>query len=696
MSKYCNNCFCCGHYLVPRYKRLVNNIFSQNPQHSVDRNNLERLRFYAIQKPEKLHKSFRYMSEKIARYLRHQNLPYVILGIKAMDDTVKSCRAQLNTFIDHYLATLHLLLEERDDLELIEHAIHSFESFCEIRQEAPNYQRDYEFFVDRFTQLCHDNDPINKIRFRYLGLRGHQALIRKTAGDELHNDVWKHMNQIIPSIIFNMKVPNQNRTQDLSITTISPEQVMITTETLTENDLNILANTILKDLFCRVHVNDIPTCIKPVLNHLDLHELWTVVDFPKYIFSEIMNSVKHHNSYKTIDLLLEYLELYCEKKDILRIKTCIMQVIHVCLMFAATNTGVESTIFSGIARLIKCLEKSFHNESRRSKASVYIQDEQQFQNAVIDGIREFMEKLRDYQIMEVMHIIITSLPIVNQDNENKKNHLSDVNLKFQLLLLKTMQKVATTYQAKHHDESTSTQTTFPHQLFDPLIKMMSASVVEIRLIILEILILLIDKRHYADKIRKIRMPKDISQLNLSAATKTSHLVDMPFMKKYGPQFLPQLYNCILMNNNTKDIFYTIYCLMNIVTLEVNDQDILVDIIHFCFEIQSTLLTTIDEDYKKLSKINCNCIHALIAAYFNLMSKLYGIEAFSAHVDEVIQSRELSAPHLLPPNAFQSTTKESLSKSLSMECLFSEKIVIDALKLSHYDISRFDRIIHKPG
>ncbi|CAF4275389.1 unnamed protein product, partial [Adineta steineri] len=89
-----------------------------------------------------------------------------------------------------------------------------------------------------------------------------------------------------------------------------------------------------------------------------------------------------------------------------------------------------------------------------------------------------------------------------------------------------------------------------------------------------------------------------------------------------------------MNNNTKDIFYTIYCLMNIVTLEVNDQDILVDIIHFCFEIQSTLLTTIDEDYRKLSKINCNCIHALIAAYFNLMSKLYGIEAFSTHVDEV--------------------------------------------------------------
>jgi hypothetical protein len=31
----------------------------------------------------------------------------------------------LNTFVDYYLATLHLVLEERDDLELIEHAIDS-------------------------------------------------------------------------------------------------------------------------------------------------------------------------------------------------------------------------------------------------------------------------------------------------------------------------------------------------------------------------------------------------------------------------------------------------------------------------------------------------------------------------------------------------------------------------------------------
>ena len=40
-----------------------------------------------------------------------------------------------------------------------------------------------------------------------------------------------------------------------------------------------------------------------------------------------------------------------------------------------------------------------------------------------------------------------------------------------------------------------------------------------------------------------------------------------------------------MPNNTKQIFHAIYCLINLVTFEAGDQDALVDIIHFCFEIQ---------------------------------------------------------------------------------------------------------------
>jgi hypothetical protein len=42
-----------------------------------------------------------------------------------MNDTMKSCYQQLNTFVDYYLTTVHLVLEERNDLELTEHAINS-------------------------------------------------------------------------------------------------------------------------------------------------------------------------------------------------------------------------------------------------------------------------------------------------------------------------------------------------------------------------------------------------------------------------------------------------------------------------------------------------------------------------------------------------------------------------------------------
>jgi hypothetical protein len=41
--------------------------------------------------------------------------------------------------------------------------------------------------------------------------------------------------------------------------------------------------------------------------------------------------------------------------------------------------------------------------------------------------------------------------------------------------------------------------------------------------------------------------------------------------------------------------------------------------------------------RKLSRIHHHIIHALIAAYFNVMSKLNGITAFSHHVDEVSQT-----------------------------------------------------------
>jgi hypothetical protein len=111
--------------------------------------------------------------------------------------------------------------------------------------------------------------------------------------------------------------------------------------------------------------------------------------------------------------------------------------------------------------------------------------------------------------------------------------------------------------------------------------------------------------------------------------------------------------------------------------------------------------------RKLSRTNQHCIHALIAAYFNLMSKLNGITAFSNHVDEVrsrhdqlcfdsfvfiqiVRLREARAAYLLPHNAFSASLSETASNRVPKECLFSQETVVHALNASGHDTSRFER------
>lgn len=108
-----------------------------------------------------------------------------------------------------------------------------------------------------------------------------------------------------------------------------------------------------------------------------------------------------------------------------------------------------------------------------------------------------------------------------------------------------------------------------------------------------------------------------------------------------------------MMNNTKEIFYAIYSLITIVTFEANDQDTLVDFIHFSLKIQvdpssyysSIFVYSFQSQIIQSIPTIYYSIHALIAAYLNLMSKLYKITDFSNHVDQVNSSLPPPLHHL---------------------------------------------------
>ena len=80
------------------------------------------------------------------------------------------------------------------------------------------------------------------------------------------------MDQIVPSILFNMQIrDNGDQQQSSPVTTIIPN----------DDHPEELAEIILKDLFFRAHSNNISACTQPILGYENLpsHTRWILICF---------------------------------------------------------------------------------------------------------------------------------------------------------------------------------------------------------------------------------------------------------------------------------------------------------------------------------------------------------------------------------------------------------------------------------
>ncbi|XP_022257635.1 protein EFR3 homolog B-like isoform X2 [Limulus polyphemus] len=282
--KQCDTPECCSgccSALRPRYKRLVDSIFPTNPQDGLVRNNMEKLTFYSLSSPEKLDRIGEYLAQRVARDItRHRN-GNVIIAMEAMDQLLVACHAQsLNLFVESFLKMVHRLLEcHEPDMQLL--ATSSFVKFANIEEDTPSYHRRYDFFVSKFSSLCHNNhnDPDIRNRLRFAGLKGLKGVVRKTVNDDLQVNIWDeiHMEKIIPSLLFNMQENHQS-----SETPDSPQE---------ETTPWTLAENCLRELMGRVTFGHIRSVIRPVLKHLDNHELW-VKSGASHVFKVIMYSIQ--------------------------------------------------------------------------------------------------------------------------------------------------------------------------------------------------------------------------------------------------------------------------------------------------------------------------------------------------------------------------------------------------------------------
>ncbi|KAK2510859.1 hypothetical protein Q9233_017377 [Columba guinea] len=286
VSSLAGVCGCCG-ALRPRYKRLVDNIFPEDPEDGLVKTNMEKLTFYALSAPEKLDRIGAYLSERLIRDVSRHRYGYVCIAMEALDQLLMACHCQsINLFVESFLKMVAKLLEsEKPNLQIL--GTNSFVKFANIEEDTPSYHRSYDFFVSRFSEMCHSSHDDLDIRtkIRMSGIKGLQGVVRKTVNDELQANIWdpQHMDKIVPSLLFNLQHVEETESRSPSPLQAAEKEKESPTE---------LAERCLRELLGRAAYGNIKNAIKPVLIHLDNHSLWEPKIFATCCFRIIMYSIQ--------------------------------------------------------------------------------------------------------------------------------------------------------------------------------------------------------------------------------------------------------------------------------------------------------------------------------------------------------------------------------------------------------------------
>uniref|UniRef100_A0A672L0J9 EFR3 homolog B n=1 Tax=Sinocyclocheilus grahami TaxID=75366 RepID=A0A672L0J9_SINGR len=609
-------CGCCG-ALRPRYKRLVDNIFPEDPEDGLVKANMEKLTFYALSAPEKLDRIGAYLSERLSRDVARHRYGYVCIAMEALDQLLMACHCQsINLFVESFLTMVRKLLEaDKPNLQIL--GTNSFVKFANIEEDTASYHRSYDFFVSRFSEMCHSSyeDPDSRTKIRMAGIRGLQGVVRKTVNDELQANIWdpQHMDKIVPSLLFNLQQE------------------------------------------------------EGIERHLDNHSLWESKTFAVRCFTIIMYSIQSQHSHLVIQQLLGHLD--ANSKNSARVRAGIVEVISEAAVIEASGS-IGPTVLEVFNTLLKQLRLSVDYELTGSYDSfanmgskvIKVHEERQLQEAVIKTIGSFANTLPTYQRSEVMLFIIGKIPVP----VSVSCFRVEGSRMIQIMLLKSLLQV-TGFQ------STNILTALPTSFLDPLLSFTLMEDAEIRLLVLDILISIIDRHDNRHKFSPVRIISDISVLKLKV-DKCSRQ-DNLFMKKHSQRLYRHIYLACKEESSVQRHFESLHTLLGLICVELANEEVVVDLIRLALALQDLALTE-----EALPVYNRCAIHALSAAYLNLISQLTTVPTFCQHVHEVIESRKKLVPFLLPEDVL-------VEKKVEGEVLFVQAKIAEMLGGSGYNTER---------
>ncbi|MBN3304324.1 EFR3A protein, partial [Amia calva] len=598
-------CGCCGP-LRPRYKRLVDNIFPEDPKDGLVKSDMEKLTFYAVSAPEKLDRIGAYLAERLSRDVIRHRYGYVVIAMEALDQLLMACHSQsIKPFVESFLQMVAKLLESREpDLQVL--GTHSFVKFANIEEDTPSYHRRYDFFVSQFSAMCHSTheDPDTCTRIRMAGIKGLQGVVRKTVNDELQAIIWEpqHMDKLIPSMLFNMQEAEDWDSSELM-------ELLDIVQLRREVNMMRLSSAAVSFLGRPLRLQ---SSTLPVSLHLDNHHLWEPNEFAVSCFKIIMYSIQAQHSHHVIQQVLGHLDTH--NKDTPRVRAGIVQVLLETVAIAAKGS-IGPTVLEVFNTLLKHLRMSvdFELGDRRNSASSgstsYRESEERIvQNAIIQTIGFFGGNLPDYQRAEVMMFI--------------------------------MGKVTSGYKSK------TISAALPAPFLDPLFSLSLTEDSELRQLVLEILHNLIDRHDNRAKLRGIRIIPDVSALKIKREKISRQ--DIGFMKKHGQQLYRHIYLGCKEEDNLHKNFELLFTALALITIELANEEVVIDLIRLAIALQEMALAN-EENLSMF--IRCGTM-ALVAAYLNFISQMIANPPFCQHVSKVIETRNQEAPYLLPEHIFR--------------------------------------------
>ncbi|XP_041834688.1 protein EFR3 homolog B-like isoform X2 [Melanotaenia boesemani] len=612
-------CGCCW-ALRPRYKRLVDNIFPEDPEDGLVKANMEKLTFFALSAPEKLDRIAAYLSERLTRELNRHRYGYVCIAMEALEQLLLACHCQsINLLVESFLSTLRLLLEaDKPHLHIL--ATNSFVKFANIEEDTPSYHRSYDFFVSRFSEMCHSEheDPDTQTRIRVSGIRGLQGVVRKTVDDELQVNIWepRHMEQIVPALLVNLQSHTNSDTG-------SPAEH---------------TEVCFRELLGRAAYGHITNAIRPVLMHLDSRCLWEGRGFAVRCFQIIMYSIQSQHSHLVIQQLLGHLD--ANSRSPASVRAGIVEVLSEAAVIEAAGS-VGPTVLEVFNTLLRQLRQSvdyqltgyYDNAGKRKTTSTH---EKMLQDAVIKTIGCFANTLPVYQKSEVMLFIMGKIPVPGiYPALGSPNAGFEGSRMIQVMLLKSLLQVSERY------ESSNLLTALPSSFLEPLLSFTLMEDPEIRLLVLSILTSLIDRRHNATRLITASVTFDVSVLVLKE-DKCSRQ-DNLFMRKHAQRLYRHVYLACKEESSGRSHYQALFTLLAVLSVELANEEVLVDLIRLVLALQELALS----NQEHLSVFNRCGIHALCATFLHLLSQLGPPPPLHQHVTQVIEGRQREAPYLLP-------------------------------------------------